>query len=379
VKIVVLGGAGDMGSRAVEDLAATEGVRCVTVADRNLAAAEQVAAAARKAASESNADAVEVDVRQVDANNHQELVEVMHGYDVVASALGPFYLFEAKMVAAAIKAGVDYASVCDEWEAAGAVLDQYSEQARRRGITAITGLGTSPGVSNVGIRYYAEQMDRVRRADVNVYQPLDAGGGEAVVRHMLHIITGEVVAWREGRRVMIPACSEEHLVEFPQFGPIQVWNMGHSEPETVPRFLPGIEEVNFFMGFGPGSGLFTRPARWGMLGSRRVRDAVARLVSLVEGLSGNKEPGEGAVRIDVWGEVDGEEVHHIACGTGQMREATGLSLSIGALMLARGELLTEQGGVYAPEACLDPTVLLRRMAAKGIRAYQDLEMTHPIL
>ena len=40
MQIIVLGGAGDMGSRAVEDLATTEGVRRVTIADRNVPAAE---------------------------------------------------------------------------------------------------------------------------------------------------------------------------------------------------------------------------------------------------------------------------------------------------------------------------------------------------
>jgi len=368
MQIIVAGGAGDVGSRAVEDLATSEGVSRVTIADRNVSAAREIAA--RMAG-----QGADVDVRRIDADDHDDLVQAMRGYDVVASALGPYYLFEAKLVRAALEAGVGYASICDEWEAARAAIDQFDAEARRKDITVITGLGTSPGVSNVGIRYYAQQLDKIRRADVYVYQPLDAGGGEAVVRHMLHIISGKVVAWRQGRAVMIPACSEEYTVEFPRFGPIKVWNMGHSEPETVPRFFPGIEEVNFFMGFGRGSSFFIRPARWGLLGSARLQGAVARAVSLIERLTAAEEPGVGAVRIDVWGEVDGQEAHRIACGVGQMRDATGLSLSIGTLMLARGELLTEEGGVYAPEACLDPQPFIAYLSDKGIKAYEDLAMT----
>jgi lysine 6-dehydrogenase len=371
MKIIVLGGAGDMGSRAVEDLAASEGVRRVTIADRNVTAARGIAARIGN-------QGAEVDVRQIDADDHRGLVEAMEGYDVAASALGPFYLFEAKLVRAAIEAGVDYASICDEWEAAGAAIDQFDGEARAKGVTAISGLGTSPGFSNMGIRYYAERLDRMHRADVYVYQPLDAGGGEAVIQHMLHIISGQVVTWREGKRVMVPACSEERIVEFPRFGPVKVWNMGHSEPETVPRFVPGIEEVNFLMGFGRGSGLFIQPAKWGLLSSRRLRDAVARAVAFVEQRSSDGEPAPGSVRIDVWGELAGEQVHRIACGIGQMREATGLSLSIGTRMLARKELTTDQGGVYAPEACLDPGRFIAAMGAKGIRAYEDLAMTRPI-
>jgi lysine 6-dehydrogenase len=371
MKVIVLGGAGDMGSRAVEDLVTTEGVERVTVADRNVSAARQVVA-------RMDGRGAEIDYHPVDANNHHELVEVMQGYDVAASALGPYYLFEIKLVRAAIEASVDYASVCDEWEAAGAAIDQFDRRAREKGVTIITGLGTSPGLSNLAVRYYAQQLERTLRADVYVYQPLNAGGGEAVVRHMLHIISGQVIAWRQGRRIMVPACSEERVVEFPRFGRVKVWNMGHSEPETIPRFIPGIEEVNFLMGFGRGSSLFIGPARWGLFRSSRVRNGTARLVSFVERMSSADEPGAGAVRVDVWGEVNGHQVHRIGCGIGQMREATGLSLSIGTLMLAQGKLTVQGGGVYAPEACLDSQQFIASLSAKGIRAYEDLAMTRQI-
>ena len=46
-KIIVLGGAGDMGSRAAEDLAGAPDIERVTVADRNLAAASKLAAKLR--------------------------------------------------------------------------------------------------------------------------------------------------------------------------------------------------------------------------------------------------------------------------------------------------------------------------------------------
>lgn len=105
----------------MEDLALSEGVRRVTIADANVAAARKVAArmAGRGA---------EIDIKPIDANHHPELVAALRGYDVVASALGPFYLFESKLVRAAIEVGVAYASICDEWQAARAVIDQFDAQ-----------------------------------------------------------------------------------------------------------------------------------------------------------------------------------------------------------------------------------------------------------
>ena len=372
MKIIVLGGAGDMGSRAVEELAIAEGIDQVTVADRNLKTAHQIATRLRDTKAR-------VDVKYIDANDHGGLVEAMRNYDVAASALGPFYLFESKLVRAAIEAGVNYTSICDDWLAADEVISQFSERARSEGVTVITGLGASPGISNVGIRYYAQQMERLRRVDICVYQPLNAGGGEAVMEHMLFIMSGNIVVWREGRRTMIPALHEERLVEFPRFGHVKVWNMGHSEPVTLPRFIPGIDEVNFFMGFGPGSNWLVLPAKLGLFDGRWRRRVVTKLLSSLQHLGKAQQPEWGAVRIDAWGERSGKEVHGMACGIGQMRESTGISLAVGTLMLARGEITTKEGGVYAPEACLDPVKFLTSLKERGITAYYDLEMTKPVV
>lgn len=128
---------------AIKELAEADGIDQVTIADWNLNVARQIATKlqGRKA---------EVDVKSIDASDQRSLVQAMRDYDVAASALGPFYLFEAKPVRAAIEAGVSYSSICDDWLAADEVIDQFSEKARRRGVTVITGLGTSPGISNVG-------------------------------------------------------------------------------------------------------------------------------------------------------------------------------------------------------------------------------------
>jgi len=62
-----------------------------------------------------------------------------------------------------------------------------------------------------------------------------------------------------------------------------------------------------------------------------------------------------------------------------MREATGVSLAIGTLMLAQKEILTKEGGVYGPEACLDPIKFLTYLKEGGITTYFDLEMTMPVV
>lgn len=370
LRIAVFGGAGDVGSRAVEELARADGVGEVTIADRD--AGRATALAERLASAKTRLVAA-----PVDANDAAALVALMRGHDVCASALGPFFRFEPKLCAAALEAGVDYASVCDEWDATLAVIERFDAPARAAGRTLLVGLGTSPGLTNVGVRHLAAGMDTVERVRVSVYQPLDAGGGEAVIRHMLHIMTGDVQVWRDGRRLLVPACSESLEVEFPRFGAVRLWNMGHAEPVTLPRAFPGLTEASFFMGYGRGARALVVPARLGLFRGRRATEAAVRLLGALERLDAGRPPAEGAVRLDVWGRAEGREVHRLACGTGQMREATGISLAAGTLLLARGSVLA-RGGVLAPEQCLEPVAFIAMMRERGISAYEDLAMTRAI-
>ncbi len=372
MKIMVFGGAGDMGSRAVEALAQAPDVEHITIADKNVRAAR--ALAERLACHEPK-----LEVREIDANEHHALVAAMRGCSVAISALGPFYVFESKLVAAALEAGVDYASICDDWLAAEQLFEQFSLRARQRNVKILTGLGTSPGISNVGIRFFADRMDSVDRADVYVYMPLRGGGGPAVIRHTLFIMSGKVPAWRDGKRVMLRACSEHKVVDFPRFGPQDVWNMGHSEPVTIPRFIPGIREVNFYMGFGSGSQWLVMPARIRMFDRKGARRVFEKILMQIERLTASEEPEWGAVRIEAWGKKNGKDVHETGFGIGQMRNATGLSLAVGGLMLGRGEVLTPEAGVFGPEGCLDPVTFLGRMKELGITAYSDIELTKPVV
>jgi len=371
MEVIVLGGAGDMGSRAVEDLAHSPGVERVTIGDLDTDRAAQIAATLRRGVAR-------VDVKRIDANDLASVVAAIRGYDVAASALGPFHRFEATLVDAAITAGVDYASICDEWDPAERVFQEFGQKAREAGRVVLIGLGASPGATNVAFRYLADQMEVVKRANVYCFQPLDAGGGLAVLKHMLHIMSGNVTVWRKGAPVRVPALSEERSIEFPLFGHLNVWNMGHAEPVTIPLFFPTIDEVNFYMGFGAGSDLLVTPARWGLFRNSLGIDVAANALAVFDRLTRRDAPSHGAIRVDVVGESAGQKVHRILCGTGQMREVTGLSLSIGARMVALKQLTVEGGGVFAPEACLDPTDFMRAFAEKGLYIYEDVGMTKPV-
>jgi saccharopine dehydrogenase-like NADP-dependent oxidoreductase len=90
MKIVVLGGCGDMGSYVVRDLAANSDAN-VVIADYRLPKAQKLAAELGGRASAAF----------VDANDEASLAGVLQGADAAVGCIGPFYHFAPKMARAA--------------------------------------------------------------------------------------------------------------------------------------------------------------------------------------------------------------------------------------------------------------------------------------
>ncbi len=370
MKIVVLGGAGEIGSRAVEDLAGSEGVSDVTIADRNVTRAREIADAIES-------PRAQIHVTAVDANVKDSLVAVMRGHDVAASALGPFHRYETKLVSAALEAEVDYVSLCDEPEPTQKVFDKFSREAAEQGRVVLIGLGQSPGITNIAFEFLAEGMEKVERADICCYQPLNAGG-RAVLQHLLHIINGKMSTWRRGKRQRIPCLSEEKYVDLPTVGSVPVWNTGHSEPVTLPRTRTSIRDVNFMLGFGTGGHVLVHLARWGVFNSPSRIDAAVAVITRVESWLG-ASPASGAFRIDVEGIKDGKPARDSIFGEGRLRDLAGVTLSIGAQLVATRQLLCEGGGVFAPEGCVSPKQAIAALARRGIALYHDIELKIPVV
>lgn len=371
MKIVVLGGAGDMGSLSVEDFAAQPDVELVTIADYNEAAAHALAERLSSAPAR-------IEVRKVDANDHAQLVAAIQGHDLCASALGPFFKFEPLCVRASIEARVNYVSICDDWIACEQVLDGLDAPAREAGVVVVTGMGASPGITNLLAVHLADGMEQVRRIDVSCYQPWSAGGGEAVLRHLLFIISGEIAAFRGGRAGRAKACSETAVFEMPRYGKRQLWNLGHAEPVSLPRHFSGLGTCNFYMGMGTGMGLLVAMANRGWFDTEAKMDRVIRLLAPLEKWLTGGTPGLSAIRVDVWGTQDGKELHRFACGTGTMRACTGYALSVGGLVLARGQGCAPGPGVFAPESALPLEPMLDGLRARGVDGYYDTAMTQPL-
>lgn len=359
MKIIVFGGAGDMGGEAARDLAAQSEVKNLVIADYNERKAEKIA-------KELGDKVTSV---FVDANEHEEVVKLMKGADAVLSCIGPFYKFEERMVRAAIDAKTPYVSICDDFDAAEEAL-ALTGDAKKAGIPALTGLGWTPGISNVLARKAIDAMDTARRVNIAWAGSMDDSEGLAVIKHTLHIFNGKVPTYQDGQWKKVRAGSGKEVVEFPApIGAVPVYHLGHPEPVTLPHFVSGLDEVTLKGGITPVwvNDLTVFMARTGMIRTASRRDVVGAFFHKTDPLL--KKLGGGApisgLRVDVYGEKKGKQAHYTYTVADKMRRLTGLPAAIGVLMAARGEI--KEKGVIAPEVCIKPGDFIRELIKRDVK------------
>ena len=361
MKVVVLGGAGDMGSETVRDLIEYTDVSQVTIADRNREAAEKLA--------QSLGDE-RIAVETVDAAYHDDLVRVLSGHDVAAGALGPFYRFERSIAEAVLDAGINYVSICDDHDAAEAVL-KLDPVAREKGVKILTGLGWTPGLSNILARRGYEELDKVD--SIRIYWAGSAGDSEglAVILHLIHIFTGKVITFQNGAHMEIKAGSDLEPVEFPApLGKICTYHLGHPEPVTLPRYLKGLKDVTLKGGLAENylNLLSKLVAALHLTDSERKKILLGKAVQkILPLLPVDKARSRSGIRVEITGTRAGDDVTISYSAVDRMRRLTGIPLSIGAHYMAKGAI--ERTGVFGPEAdgSVNPELFLQELERRGVK------------
>ena len=358
MRIVVLGGGGDMGGHAVRDLL-THSTAQVTIADRRVEAAQQYVHESRG----------RLDTALVDATDEEALVEVLAGADAAVGCIGPFFEFAARLVRAAIRAGTPYVDICDDWGPVREIrgMDGW---ARAAGVPVITGLGWTPGITNLMAKRGAQRLDEVDEVKVAWAGSAADSAGFAVLMHVAYAITGEVPTFRDGETITVPARSGVEPVEFPEpLGRVWVSHCGHPEPLTLPAALEA-RTVSLKGGLTPqwnnrlagalsDIGLFANPIRM-----RRVAGVIHQLEGL---LRFGGVPFSGA-RVDVNGRKDGRSVVHSYATVDKMGRLTGIPAAIGALRLAERQVTAP--GIHAPEDVIEPESFFAELRDRAVEVVE---------
>jgi saccharopine dehydrogenase-like NADP-dependent oxidoreductase len=250
MKVIVLG-SGGMGRYAAATAARFDFVDELVVADLDGAAASDAAASYGE-----KARGAAVDVRDPAA-----LARLFAGAGAVLNTVGPFFRLGPPVLRAAIAAGVHYLDINDDWESTEAML-AMSDDARAAGITAVIGMGASPGISNLLACLAMRELDEVDEViagfDLDAAMPEKRGVKPAAATvHGLHQLTGTIRVFENGRFADARPLRRVDF-DYPGLGPRTGWTMGHPEAVSFPRHHPNLRSARVVMTMAPANLLGTR-------------------------------------------------------------------------------------------------------------------------
>ena len=318
-------------------------------------------------------------VKTCDASDVESVKRTIRDSDVVLNCVGPFYEYGPRILRAAIGVGVNYVDICDDYDATVEQL-KMDDDARRVGIKAVIGMGSSPGLANLLAKYAAQHLlDRTEAIDIYHAHGGEPTEGAAVVKHRIHSMEMDIPVFLDGEFKTVKLFEEsgkslEEDFEFPVIGKYRVYAYPHPETITLPKFIKGVRRVtNLGLVLPPDyAELIKTLVRIGMtshpplkIGDVEVDPlefAVAFILSKRGELlkkAGLTEP-VGCVTVAAKGEKNGRSVRYyfsLASKGMGMGEGTGIPAAIGAMLMGMGKV--EGEGVMPPEACIDPVDALQ--------------------
>ena len=388
--IIVLGGAGAMGRVTVRALSEYDDVEQVTVADYSTERARELAAALQ----ESHAGGT-LSVQQIDVRDFERLRDLIRGADAVLSAID--YAYNLPVLKACIQERVHYADLGGLFHMTRALM-ALSDEAEAAGITAIMGMGGTPGITNLLARLAVDQLERVESIKVQLgcsdttpsTAPLVAPYS---IRTILDECTKSPQVFQDGEWLPQAPLSGQEELEFPApVGRARAVYSLHSECATFPISFrdKGIRHVSFKIAF-PGDFLaklkFLVDLGFGSNEPIRVqgvevspREVLARLLEMVP-----VEPVEpqdcDVLRVLVSGEADGQRVEitnqmvvlpYRRWGISAGALDTGVPLAIAGRMLARGEITRR--GCHGPEICVPAAPFFQELARYGMHVEETVRV-----
>ena len=374
-KVTVLGGGGAVGSIAAETLAGSGVFSDITVADINTAAARRVAGKLK---------GIKAYALDFDADSPQSIRKTIYDSAVVLNCVGPFYRYGPTILRTVIDARINYVDVCDDFDATEKMLDMH-DKAKKSGVSALIGMGSSPGVANVLVRFCAESLlDQVESVDIYHAHGGEKAEGAAVVKHRIHSMSMPIPVFLDGKVTTVNMFDEtgkalEEVTDFRDVGTYPVYGYPHPETITLPKYLKGVKRVtNLGLVLPPAyAELIKGVVRLGIISDRPIQVqgqnvvplefAVAYILSQRDRLMKEARLTHpmGCLKIVVKGIKNGGKNTYIfsMSSSGQgMGEGTGIPAAIGAIIMGTGKI-TEKG-VLPPEACVNPTDLIELARTK---------------
>jgi saccharopine dehydrogenase-like NADP-dependent oxidoreductase len=239
MRILIVGGAGLMSTGTARDLLSnlSSGITQVVAADSN---PDRLAVLA-KSLPDSR-----LQTRVFDVTDHAALLALLAECDLCINGVPTFAGYQMTIFDACREAKRPYV----DYGGMGVyTVRQKAEHTKWKaaGVTAVIGLGSDPGLSNIICRAVADRLDRIDR--INLYWAATKIGPESPVLvppYSLSTVLAEYgnpsQQFLDGKLQEVPAQAGSETIDLPQpWGRTSFIHSQHSEPLTVP-FSEGIAE-----------------------------------------------------------------------------------------------------------------------------------------
>jgi saccharopine dehydrogenase (NAD+, L-lysine-forming) len=372
VKIIVLGGSGIVGRVAVKTLTTFSEVSEVIMGDINIKKAHEIA-------EEINSD--KVLVCEVDVTDPKTLQNTIRDVDIIVNCVGPFYKFGPLILKSAIETGKNYVDINDDVDATQEAL-KMDNDAKKMNITALIGMGSSPGITNLLAKFAADQLlDEVNSIDLYHAHGGEPFEGPGVIYHRIHSMSMDIPVFLKGKFVSVGFFDNdgralEEEIDFLKLGKYRVHPYPHPETITLPKYIKDVKRVTNKGTVIPSEYfyLITNLVKLGLTDEEPLNVKGTMITPLDFTISyiikqrerilkeTNFGSQRGCVKIVVKGEK-GKKSHtfifSLASENQAMGEATGIPAAIGAVLLNRKKITKK--GVLPPEACVNPLDFLNIM------------------
>ena len=354
MNVVVLGAAGEVGKTLTADLAACPEIDHVVAADLARDEVEALAAGRER-----------VSAAPVNLRDREQVLRLLDGCDLLVNCTS-FSLFDV-VIDLAVSAGIDYAD-----------LLSYPSQEQVRaveesGITAISGLGLTPGLSNVLVAHAADELDEIEEAHIAWMSFRTIAPSRGLLDTILWELSEDCSTreyFQNGRFHQAGPMEGSRLVDFADpAGRQRVYFVPHTEVRTLPRHFPSLAFCAVRGTWRPKLMDDVRVLNeYGLL-SQATLEATKEVVWDRFGGERDVAPWMLFLNVEVVGTQDGVTVRRIydvshptdwnQAATGRM---TGLCAAVGAQLLARHG--RTHAGFVDPEVYYDPHEFLVELARR---------------
>jgi saccharopine dehydrogenase (NAD+, L-lysine-forming) len=358
-----------VGSVAVKTLAQSDDFSHVVIADMDIKKAVQMAAAL---------GGHKVTATACNAQDVQSVKDAILGSHVVLNCVGPFYLTVKPILAAVIESRINYVDICDDVDVTLDILKNMDPQAREAGITALIGMGSSPGLTNIVARYAADVLlDEVDSVDIFHTHGGEPVEGAGVIAHRFHCMSIPIPMYLDGKLQYVDYFAADGIAlrerfNFPYIGESTIYPYPHPEQITLPCHIKLQHVTNKGSVLPEAYYNLTRDlCLLGLASTEPVnvkgqmvvpRDfAISYIIRERERILKETGFGEqrGCVSVIVKGVKDGKKAEyrfHMVSTHQALGEGTGIPAAMGAILMQRGQV---QGkGILPPEACINPVEFL---------------------